>query len=883
MKTNLYQLGINKIDAFYWSFSPIWLLFGKPVKQIGIGQPNALSTGGLLSILHFRFFTALVSLLLIHSTLFATNEPDHKTVYNPFALSIGVQFQLLNETDEIVTVSIGSSDDCFAERNGAKKPSVTFTLSPMQPSPVFHYEVNNLKCKDAGFQVNVSSLNGSFNKIFKFKAVISPSVGLLNLFFEPRSHIELESSSGVGNLSKSRVLNEFGSQSDWGKGVFHLLKDEPWADWMNNSGLINSDKTLSQIVVPGSHDAGMYKIGTSYGGVSANTQTQSLDIVGQLNAGVRYFDCRVLAKDFAQNPIDFPFAHLNGSKYCFPNLTVNDKNEALKAIEDLTAFLANVATDLGTSNVLKLISDKDAYKSAINKYNLEVGATSDNLPDVLTGINNFLSNHKELVILNFGSLCTDDGQFDRLRSVIRQRIDASKFVSLPNLFTGNVTLKDIFAGSNTGKLIIRFETQTWYDVNNPSAAAANQGFYSQNNISKFDSYSNKNDLSTMAADQLGKLANLGNYSQNLFLLSWTLTQQGGGDAVGSALGLARSIRAMATQANNALSSQVAANLDVMTRALPYKDQNGNEFIVNKPNILHIDDSWEFVTSICLYLNKQRVSGLREPAPATPLTLVEPLYNCQTGEITFQYHGGNGTPVTYSVPGVLRSSPTSTTGIVEAELRADPKPITIRATQGKSTVSYVFDFRHHCIDALPVDGKLTLLQPLYDCQTGFISLQSAGGDGTPITYSIPGVLRSSPASTTGIVEADLRNDPKPITIQATQSGKTVDYVFSFGEHCNTSLTTNARIGLETLSEQNLSIRVFGNPNTAESIEIEVRGVDGKSFNLQVLDNQGRVFDSQLIKSDAINERQIIQLGKSPGLYLLQVTTNKQSKTVKLIKQ
>jgi hypothetical protein len=59
-------------------------------------------------------------------------------------------------------------------------------------------------------------------------------------------------------------------------------------DWMKNrSGEIN-DVPLSALPLPGSHDAG------SYGAINLRSRTQEHSVAGQLNAGVRFFDFRVI-------------------------------------------------------------------------------------------------------------------------------------------------------------------------------------------------------------------------------------------------------------------------------------------------------------------------------------------------------------------------------------------------------------------------------------------------------------------------------------------------------------------------------------------------------------------------------------------------------------
>ncbi len=86
---------------------------------------------------------------------------------------------------------------------------------------------------------------------------------------------------------------------------------------------------------------------------------------------------------------------------------------------------------------------------------------------------------------------------------------------------------------------------------------------------------------------------------------------------------------------------------------------------------------------------------------------------------------------------------------------------------------------------PLADPLTLTAPSYNCATGAITFNTTGGDGSTITYNAPGIMRSSLTSNTGIIEQGLRNDPKPITIQATQSGQTTSYTFDLKAACSTT--------------------------------------------------------------------------------------------------
>ena len=86
--------------------------------------------------------------------------------------------------------------------------------------------------------------------------------------------------------------------------------------------------------------------------------------------------------------------------------------------------------------------------------------------------------------------------------------------------------------------------------------------------------------------------------------------------------------------------------------------------------------------------------------------------------------------------------------------------------------------------------LRLLTPVYDCDSGYIVFNTTGGDGSSVVYTAPGVRQTQPTDNFGRVEQELRNDPKGITIQATQHGQTISYDFDLGAYCRQNqLTTN----------------------------------------------------------------------------------------------
>jgi len=171
-----------------------------------------------------------------------------------------------------------------------------------------------------------------------------------------------------------------------------------------------------------------------------------------------------------------------------------------------------------------------------------------------------------------------------------------------------------------------------------------------------------------------------------------------------------------------------------------------------------------------------------------LSLTQPTYNCQTGAITFNTSGGDGSPITFSAPGIIRSSLTSNTGTVEQELRNDPKPITITAMQNGQMASYVFDFGAYCANPQPpqppMGSPLTMLAPTYDCTTGAFRFNTSGGNGTPIEYwAAPGITNWTTNPNQFVdMESRTATDVKPFTLMARQSGVTVTYTWNLRAVC-----------------------------------------------------------------------------------------------------
>jgi hypothetical protein len=82
---------------------------------------------------------------------------------------------------------------------------------------------------------------------------------------------------------------------------------------------------------------------------------------------------------------------------------------------------------------------------------------------------------------------------------------------------------------------------------------------------------------------------------------------------------------------------------------------------------------------------------------------------------------------------------------------------------------------------------------------------------------------------------------------------------------------------------LSVTVLGNPVREEQVSVEVTGADGQPLRLRLVNAQGRVIaEQQVPTAEATQRHQLSLSGQAGNLFLLQVNTSTQTKTVKVIK-
>ncbi|TAE33536.1 MAG: T9SS C-terminal target domain-containing protein [Cytophagales bacterium] len=177
----------------------------------------------------------------------------------------------------------------------------------------------------------------------------------------------------------------------------------------------------------------------------------------------------------------------------------------------------------------------------------------------------------------------------------------------------------------------------------------------------------------------------------------------------------------------------------------------------------------------------------------------------------------------------------------------------------------------------------------NCQAGTFRILTTGGNGNTINYAdIVGLSNNDPYNCTRVIDnaEQLRaiNNPNssigPFSLRVRNIGGGTSNTFSFNmkQVCSGS----PRVA-RTESTGTLDVTVLGNPTLGETVEVEVRGAEGQALQLRLVDGLGAAISEKSVEKAGAVERQTISLGRSAGMYFLQVTTPDKSKTVKVVRQ
>lgn len=119
----------------------------------------------------------------------------------------------------------------------------------------------------------------------------------------------------------------------------------------------------------------------------------------------------------------------------------------------------------------------------------------------------------------------------------------------------------------------------------------------------------------------------------------------------------------------------------------------------------------------------------------------------------------------------------------------------------------------------------------------------------------------------------------ITVGATDDGGNTVYSGFF----YSIQPSGGRLAAGNEFKPSLTVTVFGNPTANESVDVEVRGISGQAVSLKTIDGTGQKVSETAIEQAGEVERIRMQLGRSAGMYFLQINTATENKLVKILKQ
>lgn len=271
-----------------------------------------------------------------------------------------------------------------------------------------------------------------------------------------------------------------------------------------------------------------------------------------------------------------------------------------------------------------------------------------------------------------------------------------------------------------------------------------------------------------------------------------------------------------------------------------------------------------------------------PPPTTPsgLVLTQPAYDCNTGQLTLNTSGGNGSPIEYRIIG-NRDWSASSTFTIPAHQRQGTT-FTLDARQSGQVVS--LGFTAACGTTIPqppttspTPSGFVLRTPDFNCATGLLSAVYSNGNGGPVEYRIVG--NHDWSSSNEFVIPSWQRNGTTFTIDGRLNNGTIASI-QFTTNCGAARTANAEI----MAISPLNAQLLPNPVTGNELVVEVTGANGQAVDFVLSDLSGRVLNTQRAEGVSGQYRQPMVVGNlSEGLYLLRISTATQHKTLKVLKR
>lgn len=289
-------------------------------------------------------------------------------------------------------------------------------------------------------------------------------------------------------------------------------------------------------------------------------------------------------------------------------------------------------------------------------------------------------------------------------------------------------------------------------------------------------------------------------------------------------------------------------------------------------------------------------------------------NCTTRQITINTTGGDGTAIDGRILLVTNFQPSAQPLILDAGVFAERKPVQLQVRQsGVMSAIFTFDYSAQCsgggtVTPPPTSTTTATGNTITVCGQPYVLTGAPFAVGATFTCNpgtTPHVVNFIPAG--GVVDAnsviefmsigitpwtqacsetlDLNNfDNNTFTINARQRNTQTGAILATAQIVVTSpCVRKDAAGREATTADALDVTVLGNPTLSDKVEVEVRGAEGQRLQLRMTDGQGAsVSEISVEKANSV-ERQTLGLGRSAGMYFLQVITPSKVKTVKVIRQ
>ncbi|KAN0108175.1 PLC-like phosphodiesterase [Hyaloscypha variabilis] len=336
-----------------------------------------------------------------------------------------------------------------------------------------------------------------------------------------------------------------------GDGQEPYISSHPPAGWMNVTLSTIKSKSLREIAIPASHNAGMSENNIFFGGIAHNTETQSLKMHEQLLNGARWFDIRPYYNGLKSDTCQWytgHFSKLSGGKDVVGGVGQSIKN-IVNSINDFTERYPGELIILDMSHELSREVQGVGFKWSYT-------------PDQWQYLYELMGRIKDLWITN-GTIPTDYSSVP-LSTFIQPGSRSAVLIRIPD------------------HAPLPLEVATKYYEYLPLSP-----FVRESNLSLTGSYTNTEDPNTLTSDQLKKLRDLRPSRESMIQRStWTITP-----GLGKLMDIFNAKNSIIGQAVHAHRKLFSSLWPALTKS-------------TYPNLIEVDNINSQITALCMAINNR---------------------------------------------------------------------------------------------------------------------------------------------------------------------------------------------------------------------------------------------------------------------------------------